>query len=65
MGGLMSVITRIDSKSKKNSGFSLVDSAGNVIATIAAVSLSANLSIETAVGYKVVKSNGAVLERKK
>lgn len=61
----MSVVTRIDSRSKKNNKLVIQHSDGTVLATIEALSIETTLRVGTADDVVVVKSNGAVLERKK
>ncbi len=55
----MSLKTRIDSRSKDNDSFKLVESAtGDVLATIASQKNIADLSIETKDGLHIEKPNG-------
>lgn len=61
----MSVITRIDSRSKTNNGFQVRDLNGNVLVWVEALSPETQLRIGTSDKVVVVKSNGAELTRKR
>jgi len=60
----MGVITRIDSRSGVNNSFQLRNADGVIIASIESLSTNVKLSITTAAGIRIVKSNGAILKRK-
>lgn len=60
----MSVVTRIDSRSKKNNSLQLRTRDGKLLAVIEALSPETLLRVGTSDDVVVVKSNGAVLERK-
>lgn len=60
----MSVITRIDSRSKNNAGFQIRDLEGNILAVIETLGTETVLQISTSPSVEVVKSNGVKLKRK-
>lgn len=61
----MSVVTRLDSRSKKNNSFHVVDAiSGKLLVVVQAVGNETQLSISSDDSVKIVKSNGAVLQRK-
>jgi len=60
----MSVITRIDSRSKNNAGFQIRDLEGNILAVIETLGTETVLQISTSASVEVVKSNGVKLKRK-
>lgn len=60
----MSVVTRIDARSKDNDSLTLVDNEGNIVATIQTQSNDTILRISTSCNVTVVKSNGKELKRK-
>ena len=72
----MSVITRIDARSKKNNSLQIQDLDGNILCTIEAVRNDnpddssqnlrneMNLRVQTSDKVNLVKSNGVVLRKK-
>lgn len=61
----MSVVTRLDSRSKNNNSFHVVDAiSGKLLVVVQAVGNETQLSISSDESVKIVKSNGAVLQRK-
>lgn len=61
----MSVVTRLDGRSKVNNSIQVFDKSGALLATIEALDTEVRLRIATSDDIKIVKSNGAVLKRKK
>jgi len=61
----MSVITRIDARSKNNTGFQIRDLKGNILAHIETLGSDTVLQISTSDTVEVVKSNGVKLKRKR
>jgi len=61
----MSIKTRLDGRSEENYGLDIIDvNTGRVVATIEATEGRANLSVETADGMYIRKTNGTVIKRK-
>lgn len=60
----MSVVTRIDARSRNNNGFQILDLEGNVLVVVETMSNETYLRLTTSDKVKVVKSNGKVLKRK-
>lgn len=62
----MSVVTRIDSRSKNNSGFEIRDAeTGKTLVFVEALGHETELRISSSDAVKIVKSNGVELKRKK
>ncbi|QIS79369.1 hypothetical protein HWD31_gp69 [Pantoea phage vB_PagM_SSEM1] len=62
----MSVITRIDARSKNNAGFEIRDAAtGKTLVFVETLGAETELRISSSDDVEIVKSNGVKLKRKK
>ncbi|QQV88355.1 hypothetical protein pEaSNUABM27_00053 [Erwinia phage pEa_SNUABM_27] len=62
----MSVITRIDARSKNNTGFEIRDAVtGKTLVIVETLGTETELRISSSEAVEIVKSNGVKLKRKK
>lgn len=61
----MSVVTRIDARSKNNNSFQITDKSGRILAIVETLGNETQLRISSSDDVEIVKSNGVKLKRKK